>query len=253
MPSFGGFLGGAGTGASLGSMFGPIGTGIGAIGGGLIGLFTGGKSRLQKQMENKINPGLENLMNWSGQARDTSMAYTGKAMPAFDKALNFYGGILDPNSTRGLDAALGSSRTALADQTRNIINQIGTGPRGGGTNEMTGQALWNQNRQLLEMVPQLRGMAAEHISQIAQVLSNMGLNFSQLSAQEQEGVLSAIQGLSTGVANQQYMQQKQTGQIAQQLGTMLGPFIGRISGGRFGTPSAVGPAGSLQPGDFGRD
>lgn len=38
-------LGGAGTGAAIGSAFGPIGTAIGALGGGLAGLFGGGSSK----------------------------------------------------------------------------------------------------------------------------------------------------------------------------------------------------------------
>ena len=38
-------LGGAATGAKLGSAFGPIGTGIGAVGGGLLGFFGGGSDR----------------------------------------------------------------------------------------------------------------------------------------------------------------------------------------------------------------
>jgi hypothetical protein len=41
--NWGGGLSGAATGASLGSFLGPIGTGVGAIGGGLIGLFSGKK------------------------------------------------------------------------------------------------------------------------------------------------------------------------------------------------------------------
>lgn len=51
-----GFLGGAGTGAMLGSAFGPVGTGVGALLGGLIGGVSGGKAAKD------VNEGLNALM-----------------------------------------------------------------------------------------------------------------------------------------------------------------------------------------------
>jgi hypothetical protein len=56
MPNWSGGLSGLATGAQLGSSFGPWGTAIGAIGGGIAGLFGGGESpeeRLAKQQQLK--------------------------------------------------------------------------------------------------------------------------------------------------------------------------------------------------------
>jgi uncharacterized protein YcfJ len=48
-PNWGSAAGGAASGAAIGSSFGPIGTAAGAIGGGLLGLFGGGKKKKPKK------------------------------------------------------------------------------------------------------------------------------------------------------------------------------------------------------------
>src|SRR5262245_45848827 len=52
----------------LAPLAGPL---IGAAGSVIGGLLGGRKSNLEKQIANKINPSLENLLNWGGRAAGT--------------------------------------------------------------------------------------------------------------------------------------------------------------------------------------
>lgn len=223
------------------------------IGAGLqfgLGKLFNRKSNLQKGMENKILPGLDNLIWWSGEDREARHGMMRRALPAFDDSLSYYRGLMSPSSTQQIDALLGPSRTAVADQTQNVIQNLGMfGPRGGGTNAMTGQAMFNQNRQLMEMIPQARANAAQQLTGLGQILGNLGLNFGQLSAQEQEGVLSAITGLLGGQQQQRAVNQQAGGQLGQQLGALLGPWILKGLGGLFGggNSSPITGAGDAWP------
>ena len=65
MANIGGGFAGAASGASLGSAFGPVGTAIGAIGGGILGLF--GKKK-KKRKVSRFDPQQQQLYNQQMQA-----------------------------------------------------------------------------------------------------------------------------------------------------------------------------------------
>ena len=242
--SLGGGLSGAASGAAIGRFGGPLGIGIGAGIGGLLGLFTGGKSNLQKGMENKILPGLDNLINWSGQSRDKQNQLYGLSIPGFQRSNDFYKGILSPNDNTALDSLLGPQRQAINTQYGNQLTNLAQfGARGGGTNALTAQAGFNQNQALMNLVPQARMTAAQQQGQLAQVMGQLGLNWGQLSSQQQEGVLSAISALLGGQQSAHYASQQASGAIAQQLGSLLGPYLRRVFGKGGGSLDSGFPIG----------
>lgn len=233
MPSLSGALGGAATGAQLGSALGPWGAAAGGAIGGIAGLFTGGKSKLQKQLENKIDPSLNNLMNWSGQSRDKQNAMYDLALPNLTAASNYYQGILSNDNPTALNSVLGPQRTAVNDQFQGLLNQIGMfAPRGGGRNQQLTDALFSRNRQLLELIPQARAQAAAGALQAGSVAGSQAINWGQLSTEQAQGVLRAISSfLGSEQANYMRKQQGEAG-IMQQLGSILGDLLPALAKGR---------------------
>lgn len=97
--SFGGALGGAASGAALGSSFGPIGTGIGALGGGLLGLFGGGgKKGKMKQLSN-LTPEQKELMALITQGLSQGEGPLKDLFGQFDRA-SFEEGVAQPELKR---------------------------------------------------------------------------------------------------------------------------------------------------------
>lgn len=247
MPNIAGGLGGAATGAKLGTMVLPgWGTAIGAGVGAIAGLFTGGKSKLQKQMENKINPSMENLMNWSGQSRDKQNEMYGIGKQGMQNAGNFYNALLSPNSTGALQQILGPQMTGINDQYQGLLNNASNfGVRGGGKNMQMANADFSRNRALMELVPQLKMQAAEGALKVGQAAGAQSLDWGSLSNQQQIAVLQAATGGM--VQNQQGLQAtKDQGMagIMSQLGELLGPALKGIKGG--GAFSGATATGSVR-------
>lgn len=89
LTGLGGAASGAGAGAAAGSMFGPIGTGIGAVGGGLLGLFgavSGKKSRdaAHSAQRRGLDAAMQRLQQFSAQQYQNRMG-------DLDKTMSFYG------------------------------------------------------------------------------------------------------------------------------------------------------------------
>lgn len=235
MPSLGGALGGAATGAKLGSALGPWGTAIGAGIGGIAGLFTGGKSKLQKQLENKIDPSLNNLMNWSGQSRDKQNAMYDLALPNLTAASNYYQGILSNDNPTALNSVLGPQRTAVNDQFQGLLNQIGMfAPRGGGRNQRLANAGFDRNRALMELIPQARAQAAAGALQTGQATGNQAIQWGNLSTEQASAVLQAITSMLTGQMADKARKDQGMAGVLQRLGPLLTDIMGQIKAGKGG-------------------
>jgi len=236
MPSLGGAISGAGTGATVGSAFGPWGTAIGAGIGGIAGLFTGGKSKLQKQLETKIDPSLNNLMNWSGQSRDKQNQMYGLALPNLTAASNYYTGILNPDNPTALNNVLGPQRTAVNDQYQGLLNTIGQfAPRGGGRNQQLANAGFTRNRQLMELIPQARAQAAAGALQTGQVAGSQAINWGNLSTEQANAVLSAITNLLHGQMAEKARTDQGMAGVLQGMGPLLSDILGKIKAGKSGS------------------
>jgi hypothetical protein len=235
MPSLSGALGGAATGAQIGAIGGPVGMAIGAGIGGIAGLFTGGKSKLQKQLESKIDPSLNNLMNWSGQSRDKQNAMYDLALPNLTAASNYYQGILSNDNPTALNSVLGPQRTAVNDQFQGLLNQIGMfAPRGGGRNQRLANAGFDRNRALMELIPQARAQAAAGALQTGQATGNQAIQWGNLSTEQASAVLQAITSMLTGqMADKARKDQGMTG-VLQKLGPLLTDIMGQIKAGKGG-------------------
>jgi len=78
MADYSGAAGGAISGASIGSTFGPIGTGVGAVAGGLLGLFGSKKKKKKPKKVGSLDPQQQALYN------DYVKSLTGKDGPMSD-------------------------------------------------------------------------------------------------------------------------------------------------------------------------
>lgn len=246
MPSLGGAIGGAATGAKIGSIGGPWGTAIGAGIGGLAGLFTGGKSKLQKQLESKIDPSLNNLMKWSGQGQDRQNQLFGLALPNLTAASNYYQGILNNDNPTALNAVLGPQRTAVNYQFQGLLNQIGMfAPRGGGRNQQLADAGFQRNRALMELIPQARAQAAAGALQAGSVTGSQAINWGQLSTEQASAVLQAITSMLTGQMADKARKDQGMAGVLQGLGPLLTDILGQIKAGKGGSGGGSSGGGGL--------
>lgn len=244
MPSISGALGGAATGAKIGSVAGPWGTLIGGALGGIAGLFGGGKSKLQKAMEAKIDPSLNNLMHWSGQSQNKQNEMYGVALPALKDAGEFYRGLMSKDSTTSLQSILGPYQTAINDQYQGVLNSSQQfGARGGGKNASMLQADWQRNRALMELVPQMRAQAAEGSLKVGQAAGSQALDWGQLSTSQQAAVLQAITGSGIATGNQAIGAQRDQGMagILSSLGELLPGILDAIKGTKPATRPRIVP------------
>lgn len=186
------------------------------IGGAIGGILGGRKSNLEKQIANKINPSLENLMNWAGMAqgkqaglegmRDKFAGMTGQydaltqdyegrsqgyepiALGDVGRASQFYNKLLSPSSSEALNEILGPQRQGLMQNYNNMIQTGGrTGARGGGRTSGLMDFEFAKNRDFINLVPQARMMAAQGLlgtsglaGQQSDRLSRTGQNYGQL-------------------------------------------------------------------------
>lgn len=242
MPSLGGALGGAATGAKIGSIAGPWGTAIGAAAGGIMGLFSGGKSKLQKNMEAKIDPAMNDLMHWAGQSRDKQNQMFGIALPAMQNAGSFYNALLSKNSTQALQGLMGPQQTAINDQYQAALNQIAmSGPRGGGKNQTMANAGFDRNRAMMELIPQLRMQAAQGALNVGQQAGGQAIDWGNMSSQQMMAVLSAATGgTMQGMMGRQAEKDAGWAGITGDLGKILYDSINKIKTGRNGS----GPGGT---------
>lgn len=247
MPSLGGALGGAGTGAQVGSIFGPWGAGIGAAVGGIAGLFTGGKSKLQKQLEAKIDPGLSNLMKWSGESRNNAAAMYGMSVPALKQALGYYKALLDSPSE-----ALRTAAPASNERYQGVLQQIAQfAPRGGGRNQLLSNFQFAKNAEQDQLIAGARGEAAQGLGQLGATTGSQALQWDSLSTQQQQAALALIQGLLTGQLNEQARKDQGWASVLQGLGPLLTDILGQVKGRRGGGGGFGGIVDSPLPGGGG--
>ncbi len=138
-------LSGAGTGASVGSLFGPVGTGIGAIAGGALGLFGSKKKKKKKPKQiSSLDPQQQGLY--------TDYVNSLRGEGPFNDMYNY-----DVNAANAnFDANV--SRPAYRNYQENIIPNI-TGQfrqKNIGNSSYTGEALARSGRDVQENLDALR-------------------------------------------------------------------------------------------------
>lgn len=204
----------------------PLGALIGLGSSLLGGLFGGRKSRLEKQISSKINPVMENLINWSGEAMDARRAFYPLALKGISGATNFYSNLLSPNSNQALNELLGPQRTGINDAYGNLIQNAGRfGARGGGRTSGMAQFDWQRNRELMELVPQTRMMAAQGLAQTGGQAGNLSLDYGNQAINASSAVLNPALGGQESLAAQRQASGAQWGALGGKIGGLLGPVL----------------------------
>lgn len=230
MPNLSGGLSGAAGGALTGlSAGGPLGAVIGGGLGLIGGLFGGGgKSKLQKQLESKVDPVMNNLIHWSGQANDARKLLQPMGIKSLEKSSNFYNSLLSDDSVEALNGLLGPQRTGINEAYQNAIEtNARTGPRGGGRASANANYQFQKNRDLMELVPKARMQAAQGALSAGQATTNAAQGFGSLALQNSQAVLGGA--LGTG-----QIQPPAENGLAYNLGNLIGPILREIQNRRGG-------------------
>jgi len=217
------------------------------LGGSILGsLFGNRRSRLERDISGKINPVMENLIHWSGQATDARKAFQPIAINDISKASGFYNRLLSGSGTQALDEILGPQRTAINDNYTNMIqNAARFGARGGGRTSGMMNFDWARNRELMELVPRARTMAAEGLLRTGGQAGSMALGFGNQAIDASSAVLGPALGGQASLAGQRQQAGQGWGQIGAQVGDLLGPLLRDVLNRRGG--GQIYGAGSTWP------
>lgn len=200
--NFGGGLAGAGSGALLGSAFGPFGAAAGGLLGGLGGLFSGNKDKVRQI--NQLTPEQQQFQqNIFGQ-----LGQMGGAGGAYGQAQNYLSNILS-GSPEAFERFAAPMRTEFEQQTIPRLSErfasIGGGLGGGaGSSSGFAQALGGAGAQfqsnLSNLYAQLQQAAADRAFGNYQTLAQLGLGTRAFEPAYQPGNLGFGGELAGGLA-----------------------------------------------------
>lgn len=249
-----GALGGGAAGAKIGlTIGGPVGAAIGGVGGLLAGGLLGGrKSPIQKTAEDLAPKLLTQLSEFSKQDRNTATQLSSLALPALQNSGAYYNQLLNPNTTKALDTALGGQRAELtAGAYEGTLKQGAEfGARGGGKVATQNQSLTQLNQELVKLVAAARGQAANGLMNTGATAGNLSAAFAGQSSNDSQAALAAITNLLNGNRQDKAASSAAMGGIFDQIGEILGKIdwksIGKSSGG--GSLSVGSGIGQINPG-----
>lgn len=230
--NWGGGLSGAASGAALGSSFGPIGTGVGAVTGGLMGLFGGGDKQPQIRNQSVLTKAQERgLSDYFRKGIDKS--------PLYQQGSSYLQNLLsgNPQAYQAFEAPyLQNFNEVIAPGIAERFAGMGTGA-GGLSSSALANSLAQAGRSLqtdlaglrsglqMQSLPQALGFAQQPYSNTL-----AGLGVQGFQNYERPGQPSFMTGLGSGIL----------GSLGQGLGQKGGEYFGNKL---FGTSQASGVGG----------
>lgn len=224
MPNFtGGLSDAAKYGATGFALGGPLGAGIGAAGGFIKGLFSGGKKK--PKPGSPLTPGspeaqLQTSADKSGQLAES---LSSQGQESIAPAQQYFKGLLSSNPSE-LMAATAPERGRVIDQydaARQATAEFG--PRGGGTNSAVAASRTQQASQLGDILATGKREAATASSSLGTTLAGLGMTAKQLQSADLNTILNSI-------LTREGFDIEKRGQNAQAIGA-IGEGIGSILGG----------------------
>lgn len=200
------------------------------------------KSGMQKDAEKAGRDLIPQLTADAGLDRATSNQFKDIALPALGNSVNYYQSLLDPNSSKALNAALGPQREKLTEgMHRGLLTQLSEfAPRGGGRVAMGGQALQELNKQLMDLLASGRAQGAQGLLQTGAAAGGMAGQFASLSANQRQALAAFI----SDVINGGNRQRNQSGSFFGGLGSSIGGILADIFSGTGGAGNGGGAGGA---------
>jgi hypothetical protein len=217
-------------GARIGSIVPGVGTviggGIGAAGGFLKGLFSGGKKKKPKPGEAAApNSPEAQLQTSADESKQLASSLTAQGQESIAPAQNYFKGLLSSNPQEML-AATAPERGRVIDQydaARQATAEFG--PRGGGSTSAQAAARTQQAAQLGDILSTGKREAASASASLGTTLTGLGMTAKQLQSADLNSVLSAIltrEGLD--VTKRGQTMQAWSG-VGQGVGSILGGYL----------------------------
>lgn len=254
--SLSGAVGGAGTGAHVGAMFGPMGMGIGALGGGLLGLFSGQSlSREEQALLKRLQDVGQMQAGMAGQV----MADGRRSAARFDQRArevrsgpnaqvqNYWSALLGGDRAK-MQSATAPQRQAIADTYRGGRRSLDrSNVRGPQRQKAEAEMARQETGQLAGLVQGVQPMAAQELGAMEANIQQIMAQYLGLGEQARTGAAYAAGNLlgSAGNTYQGMMQPHAGLRNSQSLtdslmgdafGTLLGAgqdyIAGRRNGGR---------------------
>lgn len=236
--NFGRAATGAASGAGIGSIVPVIGTGLGALIGGGIGLFSGGR---KKPATPAIGAEDDELSKWIASLEGSSVGSRSRANTLSDlsdeqlrPAIDYINKLVSGDAG-AIAEATRPERSRVIDQydaARRMISEFSG--RGGGANAALASSRFDQANTLANITADARKSAVNTAANLGTTLEGLGLSNEQLASADLNTIINAVlnkQGLDLsreGLALQERGQNKQLAAgLAEALGTILGLYFTR--------------------------
>lgn len=208
--NFGGAAGGAATGAAIGSAVPVIGTGLGALAGGVFGLFSGGEDKDQAKLDSLTGKLDANQLKKEARADQTY----DRGMSIFDDLNKYYGDIFSGDRD-AMTSALSPQISRVSDQYDAAYKAIAqNAPRGGGRNSALIGLRTNQARDVGDLYSSSRQEAGKELESL----------MSQLFSLSDSSDASSLNNIGSQI-DLVLNQLSSSRQAKAQLGTALGTII----------------------------
>lgn len=147
-----------------------------------------------------------------------------------------------------LKSLLGSDPQAMLEATRadrgRVIDQYDAarkaveqfGPRGGGTTSALAQSRFSQAESLADITSTARRSAVATEAQLGPQLMSLGLNAQSLASRDIGEIINSVLAREGLNVQQRGQNMQMAGDIAETLGTLIGIWLGKDSGGGGGAP-----------------
>ncbi len=242
MPSWGGALGGAASGAELGSVFGPWGTAIGAGVGGLAGLFgLGGGGGTAKV--GPTSPTFRRAEQIGDLSKEFAFDYAlPQAKQAYGDVLPYYEGLLSGNRA-DIASKMQPELSTINAQYNQAAKNLGQfTPQGGGQTSQLSELPFQKIAAETTAINQARPQAAAALGSLAGQITGEGLQAGQIGLNAVADQLNAL----LGKASQDIPLQQEAGAGTYQiLRQMMGQ---QDQGGGFSGDASINDQG-LYPGE----
>ena len=185
------------------------------------------------------DPSLQILRNLGTGAQQQGAQFGQQSQEAIQPALQYLQALTGNNPAALMEATRAERGTVMDqyDAARKAIANFG--PRGGGTTSTLAQSRFDQAESLSDITSTARRNAVASESQLGVSLAGLGLTAQDLATRDISEVVQAVLAREGLNVQQRGQNMGLLGDIGQTIGTLVGIWMGRDSGGGSNQPAGV--------------
>lgn len=185
------------------------------------------------------------LQQYSQQANQQGQQLTGMGTEALAPVLKYFRDLTGGDPSALMDATR-QDRSKVMDQYDTARRATANfGPRGGGTTSALAQSRFDQAESLADITSNARRSAIAGESEIGASLTGLGLTAHDLASRDLGTIINSVLAREGLNVQQRGQNMQMAGDIAETIGTLIGIYLGRDSGGGGGSSQPPGVTGGI--------